>query len=234
MAALVPGMMASGPRRMRGGTLVGFMVGLIVGLTIAVLVAVFVTRSAVPFVNKTGRPSDRVTEPKSAADAPDPNKPMYSKNRPAAEEPAAPPPVQQPEPTEDRASILDRLFGKGAAESAGITPPRPADAPVRPPDAVKGEPDRADPKADAKSDARATDATSYLLQAGAFRSQEDADAMKAKLALLGLEARVATAEVNGQIMYRVRVGPFAQLDDLNRARARLAENGIEASALRQR
>jgi Tfp pilus assembly protein PilW len=38
-------------RRMRGGTLVGFMIGLIVGLSIAVVVALFVTRAPVPFVN---------------------------------------------------------------------------------------------------------------------------------------------------------------------------------------
>lgn len=74
----------------------------------------------------------------------------------------------------------------------------------------------------------------YLLQAGAFKGQEDADAMKVRLALIGFEARIVTAEVNGVTFYRVRVGPYAKLDDMNRARARLAENGIEASVVRQR
>ena len=58
--------------------------------------------------------------------------------------------------------------------------------------------------------------------------------MKARLALIGFEARVLDAQVNGQTLYRVRVGPYAQLDSMNRARARLAENGIEASVVRQR
>jgi len=239
-------------RRMRGGTLVGFMIGLIVGLAVAVVVALFVTRAPVPFVNKAGRASDRIVEPKSAAEAPDPNKPLYSKNRSGI--PAETPPPPPPETPEDRASILDRLFGKGAAESAGIPPSKPADTP-----AVKGDARGGDAKAapegkaaeirasegrspDKIADARPADAakdaaregTSYLLQAGAFRSQEDADGLKAKLALIGVEARVLTAEVNGQTMYRVRVGPFAQIDDVNKARARLAENGIEASVLRQR
>jgi Tfp pilus assembly protein PilW len=55
-------------RRMRGGTLVGFMIGLIVGLAVAVVVALFVTRAPVPFVNKAGRASDRPSgaAPKSA------------------------------------------------------------------------------------------------------------------------------------------------------------------------
>jgi cell division protein FtsN len=58
--------------------------------------------------------------------------------------------------------------------------------------------------------------------------------MRGKLALLGFEAKVLGAEVNGQTLFRVRVGPYAQLDDMNKARARLAENGIEASVVRQR
>ncbi len=99
--------------------------------------------------------------------------------------------------------------------------------------ALDEPPQAGDPRADARAGA-AADRSSYLLQAGAFRSQQDADAMRAKLALLGFEGRVTPAEVNGQTMYRVRVGPYAQLDDMNRVRARLAENGIEASVVRQR
>ena len=78
------------------------------------------------------------------------------------------------------------------------------------------------------------DKTTYLLQAGAFKGQEDAEAMKVKLALVGFEARIVMAEVNGVTFYRVRVGPYGQLDDLNRARTRLAENGVEASVVRQK
>ena len=74
----------------------------------------------------------------------------------------------------------------------------------------------------------------YLLQAGAFRGPEDADAMKLRLALMGLEAQIVTADVSGTTLYRVRVGPYAGLDSMNKARARLAENGVEATVLRQR
>jgi cell division protein FtsN len=202
--------------RMRGGTLVGFLAGLLLGLAVAVAVAVFVTRAPVPFMNKAGRGPDRIAEPKSPAEAPDPNKPLYSKNRPALPAETAPPPAPV---EEDRGSILDRLFGKGAAESAAEAARAAGQAPA------KGE--------DRGADSR-TGGGTYVLQAGAYRSAEDADGMKAKLALLGFEARVLTAEVNGQTMYRVRVGPYAQLDDMNRARSRLAENGIEAAVVRQR
>ncbi|MFP5405101.1 MAG: SPOR domain-containing protein, partial [Gammaproteobacteria bacterium] len=60
------------------------------------------------------------------------------------------------------------------------------------------------------------------------------EGMKARLALLGFEARVMSAEVNGQTVYRVRIGPFADQEDANRARSRLADGGIEASVSRQR
>lgn len=211
-------------RAARGGALLGFVLGLLAGLSIAVVVAMFIARSPVPFVNKTGRLAERLAEPGSPAETPDPNAPLYAKNRPSvALEPAPPAPAE-------RLSILERLFGRSSGEAEQPRPPPD-------PPAVKGASRAADaPSADSRADAKtgdAADRSSYLLQAGAFRSQQDADGMRAKLALLGFEGRVIPAEVNGQTIYRVRVGPYAQLDDMNRVRARLAENGIEASVVRQ-
>lgn len=75
--------------------------------------------------------------------------------------------------------------------------------------------------------------TTYLLQAGAFRVQADADAMRARLTLVGFKPEVAAAQVNNEILYRVRVGPYRALDEMNIARSKLADNGIEASVVRQ-
>ncbi len=218
-------------RREKGGTILGFMAGLIFGLTIAVFVAIFVTRAPVPFVNKVGKSSDRVTEPKSAADAPDPNKPLYSKNRPgggagSSEAPSAPSVL---------GGILNNPDNKPAPKPAGPTalPPvavAPATAPSTPLPAVSGTPAPETKPAEPPKD----DKTNYTLQAGAFKLQEDADSMKARLALIGFEARILTAEVNGQSLYRVRVGPYVGLEDMNKVRVKLAESGIEASVIRQR
>lgn len=204
----------------RGGTILGFMAGLIFGLTVAVLVAVFVTRAPVPFVNRVGKTSDRVVEPKSAADAPDPNKPLYSKGRN--------PPAAGGTDTGNSGSVIGGILNnpenKAAARPA---PPAPvATAPVLVPSPA--------PAADAKVEPPKDDKVSYTLQAGAFKSQDDADTMKARLALVGYEARILTAEVNGQTLYRVRVGPYVGLEDMNKARVKLAESGIEASVIRQR
>jgi cell division protein FtsN len=102
-------------------------------------------------------------------------------------------------------------------------------------------PPAAEPRAtDARpADGKAGDAPreermAFLLQAGAFRTLDDAENMRGKLALLGYEARVVSADVNGQTLYRVRVGPYPKVDDVNQIRSRLAENGIEAAVVRQR
>lgn len=228
------GRRGAGPdaRGARGGTILGFMIGLILGLLVAVVVALFVTRAPVPFVNKAARAPERVSEPKSPEDTPDPNKPLYSKTRPA------PAPAADTEPKaapEDRGSILERLFGRRADDAPPAAEPPPVKGPAGAADAKGGVEARTPAARITESKPmEPPDRTAYLLQAGAFRGQEDADAMRARLALVGFEARVISAEVNGQTMYRVRVGPFAQLDDMNKARARLAENGIEASVVRQK
>lgn len=68
-----------------------------------------------------------------------------------------------------------------------------------------------------------------MLQTGAYRSADDADAMRARLALLGLDAKVSqSAGSDGTPLYRVRLGPYGKLDDLNGIRRTLSDNGIEA------
>lgn len=66
----------------------------------------------------------------------------------------------------------------------------------------------------------------YLLQAGAFRDMRDADAIKARIALAGMQARVEAADVNGAAVYRVRLGPYATARELEEAKRQLAENGV--------
>ncbi len=73
----------------------------------------------------------------------------------------------------------------------------------------------------------------YILQVGSFRTLQQADQLKAKLALLGLQAGIQTVTINErEIWHRVRVGPFKDLSTLNGARARLKENQIDAILLR--
>jgi len=82
--------------------------------------------------------------------------------------------------------------------------------------------------------AAADDSSRYVLQAGAFKTPEDADAMRARLAMLGLDARVYPVEQGGNTLYRVRLGPYGQIDDINRIRKTLASNNIDAQVIRLR
>lgn len=74
---------------------------------------------------------------------------------------------------------------------------------------------------------------SYFLQVGAFENEDDADNMKAKLALQGFEAVVQTAEIpNKGIWHRVRVGPLSDAEQINKARADLVLNGFNADLIK--
>ncbi|WP_312567242.1 SPOR domain-containing protein, partial [Diaphorobacter sp.] len=101
-------------------------------------------------------------------------------------------------------------------------------------------PTSADPLGDlarAKANAAPAPTTSadpfeYFVQAGAFRTQQDADAQRAKLAMLGWEARVSEREQNGRTVFRVRVGPFGKRDDAESLKEKLDGAGVESALVR--
>lgn len=72
----------------------------------------------------------------------------------------------------------------------------------------------------------------YILQAGAFGGSGDAETVKAKIAMLGLNARVEAAEIGGKTVYRVRMGPYATASELSDAKAKLTNSGLPAMAVK--
>src|SRR5689334_18847893 len=74
---------------------------------------------------------------------------------------------------------------------------------------------------------------SYFLQVGSFPNPSDADNLKARLALMGMEANVEPANVAGKgVWYRVRLGPYTRVDEINRVRQQLTQNGMDVSLVR--
>jgi len=74
----------------------------------------------------------------------------------------------------------------------------------------------------------------FYLQAGAFQKASDADNLKARLALAGLEAQIQTATLDDQtVWHRVRLGPYASAEAMSAARVLLRENQIEPSVIKQ-
>lgn len=84
-----------------------------------------------------------------------------------------------------------------------------------------------------QQDSESAAKSQYYLQAGAFQKEADADNLKAKLALMGVEANIQTATVPDKgVWHRVRVGPYNNVDDLNRVRSTLSQNGISTSLVK--
>ena len=113
------------------------------------------------------------------------------------------------------------------AQVASTTPAPAATAP-------KPAPAAATPAAPvaAAAPAAATENVRYILQAGAFGASGDAESTKAKLAMMGLAARVESAQINGNTVYRVRMGPYGTASELAEAKAKLNGTGLQAMAIK--
>lgn len=69
----------------------------------------------------------------------------------------------------------------------------------------------------------------YMIQAASFRSNKDADRMRADLILSGMDTSIRkTIGENGQPWYRVVIGPFVSRSKMNRAKDKLANKDIQA------
>lgn len=68
----------------------------------------------------------------------------------------------------------------------------------------------------------------FVLQAGSFRNQKDADRRRAELILKGYDVRIQPVKLdNGDTWHRVMIGPYNNINALHRAQDKLAANGVE-------
>ena len=236
------------------GFLLGMVVGLLVGLSLALGVAIYVNKVPIPFVNKV----PQRTADQDAAEAEknktwDPNSALRSKaivpsgpetaasgargaqpgtaGRPASA--TAAPPLGIPQPPAVGGAANRRLTDAPAVR--GGPPPG-----TRDPAAILGDA----PAASAASAVVAARAASlpvarsgpdpfvYCVQAGAFSQTEEAEQQRAKLAMLGFEARLSEREQSGRTVFRVRVGPFDKRDEADAAKEKLTGAGVESSLVR--
>lgn len=88
---------------------------------------------------------------------------------------------------------------------------------------------------DAQKASTAAAREAFFLQAGAFQSAPDADNLKARLALLGIEAAIQTTTLPDKgVWHRVRIGPYTSIEELNRTRDTLKQNGVETALIKVR
>ncbi|MBY0446060.1 MAG: SPOR domain-containing protein [Burkholderiales bacterium] len=200
-----------------GSLLTGLLIGLFGGVAVAVAVAVFLNRSGNPFAGKASTtPADAISSapvglPPSTPEVLSPG----GKNDVIIVTPA--PTVASAVNREngerfDFYKMLPELADKKPAEVAKPAEPKKPEA--SPP--VKVEV----PKG-------------AYLQIGAFQNEQDADNLKAKLALLGVEARIQTSDIPGKgIWHRVRLGPFNSSNELDNARSQLKANGVDSAVVK--
>jgi cell division protein FtsN len=206
----------------RGNVIVGIIIGVVLGLAAALAVAVYVTKVPVPFLNKgqSRTPEQDAAETRRNKDW-DPNAPLYGKNpaRPAAPASGVNPDTVAPAPP------IATIPAPGAA---------PAVAPDKAPPAVTGRSPSTDPLGDfaAAKAAASGDPFLYFVQAGAFRTPEDAEAQRAKLSLMGVDAKVTEREQSGRQVFRVRIGPFDKKEEADRQKEKLESSGFETALVR--
>lgn len=191
----------------RGSTFYGVLIGLLLGLGAAAAVAYFVMSSPMPFVDKATREPPRTSVEQNSSVDP---------NRGLATAPQKP-------PQKDELAALIATLPVEPGKPAPPLPEPPVVAPVTP--KVSTTPG-ATPK-------QSDDKHVYFLQVGAFRVLEDAEAVQARMVLMGLPVQIQRADVNGVLVNRVRVGPYSRLDDMNKVRARLSQEKIDSNVIRQ-
>lgn len=201
------------PARSGGGTLIGIFIGLVCGALIAAGAAWYFTRSN-PFQ------ATPVAPRLPAADLPPAALPGKPGDRPVVKQDF------------QFYSILPQ--GEGTQTPAQSTTQTPAQPAAVPPAASLDDLLRSREGAPAAPVELAPKTVERLyLQIGAFESPAEADNLKARLALAGIDAsgqRVQLAD--GRTLHRVRIGPFSSPEEMNPARARLAAAGFSATVSR--
>jgi len=178
------------------------------------------------FRDKWGQPVSNLPQPNPQAQAPA-----------ASGEDSVPEPLERPKPKYDFYTLLP--------EKEVVIPDAELDAQARAEAAKPPAAATVDPATGAATDAATTAATTaepatapagdsprYLIQAGAFRGNTEAEALKAQIAMTGEIARVEVAEIKGNTVYRVRMGPYPNASALAAAKQALASHGITAQAIK--
>lgn len=208
----------------RGGTVMGLVIGLVIGLGLALAVAVYVTKVPTPFSNNN-QPRSSAQDVQEAEKNKNWN-PNGSLQPKLAEEPFRQPDVASTDKGQPLVNnTSSSIFPSWGSGQSAPTPAVSAD-PLG--DWVKAQASQSAPSAAANQ----TDPFFYMVQVGAYRNRSDADALKAQLALIGLDAAVSQRDQAGRVVYRVRVGPFDTKNDAERTRNRLQQRNIENTLVR--
>ncbi len=245
---------APADRKSSGGTLLGLFIGLVIGMVAVAAVVWYINKVPLPFTTTGQQPKLPPPLPANIAPATTPEAagaaaPVALPGKPGdpigAEKPlfdfykilpGKAEAIPDPKPEDVKPSDSKPSTSKPA--EAKVTESKPAETKV--PEAkpsvaksVDAKPTESKPTETAKSkekpDRDTTLKEAIYLQAGSFQNAGEADNQKARLALLGAEARIQQVMLQDKVWYRVRLGPFHKMDEVNHMRGDLARQGIDAN-----
>ncbi len=243
------------PQAQQGGTFLGLVIGVLLGLGISLAVAVYVTKVPIPFVDRGVAGSAEADKAEMARNKNwNPNAAVITVEPPknlagvALPEGVDPPPIPSDAVSSDAdipapavmadplgTLALAKLDGQSsdAAEASANTGTNQSGdagggAPSTEPAAVVRAPAPA-PTPVQSSESKGV--TAYIIQAGAFTDVNDAEAQRAKLAIMGVDVRVSVTEKDGVKYFRVRSGPFRDKASAQATSKRLTQAGVDNTVM---
>ena len=243
------------PQAQQGGTFLGLVIGVLFGLCISLAVAVYVTKVPIPFVDrgvagsaeadKAEMARNKNWNPNAAVITVEPPKNLAGVTLP---EGVDPPPIPSDAVSSDSdipapavmadplgTLALAKLDGQSSdtAEASANTGANQSgdaggDARITEPAAVVRAPA---PKPAAAQSGKSKGVTAYIIQAGAFTDVNEAEAQRAKLAIMGVDVRVSVTEKDGVKYFRVRSGAFRDKASAQATAKRLTQAGIDNTVM---
>ena len=213
--------------RQHGGTLLGLTLGLLLGLSAALAVAVYVTRSELPFVDRglTGGATEQASGQATNDWNPNAN---VAQNLPPAGQPEASAPPPPPAPA--AGALVAPAVGSDPLGDLAKQKLATASAPVvtlPPTNAVGAGLSEQAPAVRGERPANVV----FFVQIGAFAVADDAEAQRARVAMMGIDARVSTTLRDERTLYRVRSGPYRTRTDADAVRNQLEQQRIEGAVV---
>jgi cell division protein FtsN len=229
---------APAPResRLAHPMLLGVIIGLLLGIVISLAVALWLNRLNNPFLEK-GKQVEPVAkfapaQPQPPAEAAKAVQQAAKGKLPATEKVADKPGEKAAEKPADKTT---KPGERPRFEFYSILPGEKAagEKEAAPPSSAPRQPSLAGAKPGSAATPKPHSGETYWLQAGAFTEEREADNLKARIALTGLEASVRPVTVPDKgTLFRVRLGPYQSLDDANRIKSALSQNGVGAAIIR--
>jgi cell division protein FtsN len=245
------------PQAQQGGTFLGLVIGVLLGLGISLAVAVYVTKVPIPFVDrgvagsaeadKAEMARNKNWNPNAAVITVEPPKNLAGVTLPEGVDPPPipsdavssdadiPAPAVMADPLGTLAlAKLDGQSSDAAEASANTGTNQSGDAgggaPSTEPAAVVRAP-APTPTPTPVQSSESKGVTAYIIQAGAFTDVNDAEAQRAKLAIMGVDVRVSVTEKDGVKYFRVRSGPFRDKASAQATSKRLTQAGVDNTVM---